>query len=64
LTAAGEVNSVDIRGETLTVKISQPASFFPRIGQIVVEHGFAIERLQTLDTGADAVFNYLQRGVA
>ncbi|MGH7138835.1 MAG: ABC transporter ATP-binding protein, partial [Pirellulales bacterium] len=64
LAAAAEVHSVEIRGDTLTVKISQPANFFARVGRLVVEHGFAVERLQTLDTGADAVFGYLERGVA
>jgi ABC-2 type transport system ATP-binding protein len=64
LAAAHEVRSVEIRGDSLIVKTSQPASFFARVGQLVVEHGFAVERMQMLDSGADAVFNYLERGVA
>lgn len=64
LAAAEDVQSLEIRGDTLTVKTSQAANFFARLGGLVVDHGFAIERLQTLDAGADAVFNYLERGVA
>ena len=64
LAAAAEVRSVEIRGDALTVRTGQPALFFARVGELVVEHGFAVERLQALDSGADAVFNYLERGVA
>ncbi|HET6883294.1 MAG TPA: hypothetical protein VFI31_24200, partial [Pirellulales bacterium] len=64
LAAAGEVQSIEIAGDTLTVRTGQPAAFFARVGRLVVDHGFAVERLQTLDTGADAVFGYLERGVA
>lgn len=64
LAAADEVLGLEIRGDTLVAKTSQAATFFARVGRLVVEHGFAIERLQTLDTSADAVFNYLERGVA
>lgn len=64
LAAAEEVHSLEIRGDTLTVKTGQAGRFFARVGRLVVERGFAVERLQTLDTGADAVFNYLERGVA
>ncbi|HVX14972.1 MAG TPA: ABC transporter ATP-binding protein [Pirellulales bacterium] len=64
LAAAGEVRSVEIRGDLLTVQTGQPANFFAHVNRLIVEHGFAIERLQTLDSGADAVFHYLERGVA
>jgi ABC-2 type transport system ATP-binding protein len=64
LAVAGEVQSIEIRDDTLTVKTGQPANFFARVGRLVVEQGFGVERLQTLDTTADAVFGYLERGVA
>jgi ABC-2 type transport system ATP-binding protein len=64
LAAAEEVQSIEIRGDTLTVKTSQAGRFFALVGRLVVENGFAVERLQTLDASADAVFNYLERGVA
>lgn len=64
LAAADEVRSLEIDGHTLTIRTGQAAHFFARMGRLVVEHGFAVERMQTLDSGADAVFSYLERGVA
>lgn len=64
LAAAADVRSVEVRDGTLTVKTGQPARFFAHLGQLVVEQSFAVERMQVLDSGADAVFDYLERGAA
>jgi ABC-2 type transport system ATP-binding protein len=64
LAASSDVRSVEVRGDTLTVKTIQPARFFANVAQLVVENKFAVQRLQTLDSGAEAVFDYLERGVS
>ncbi|HQU47463.1 MAG TPA: ABC transporter ATP-binding protein, partial [Pirellulales bacterium] len=64
LAAASYVRSVEVRDETLTVKTGQPARFFADVGKLVVEHNFEVRRMQTLDSGADAVFDYLERGAS
>jgi len=56
-----EVESVEVRFETLTVRTRHPQQFFGVVGSLVVEKGIEIERLETLDAGADAVFGYLER---
>lgn len=64
LATANYVRSVEVRDETLTVRTAQPAQFFADVGKLVVEHGFDVRRMQTLDSGADAVFDYLERGAS
>lgn len=59
-----EVLSVELRDETLTVRTLSPMNFYSRCADLVLDQHFNIERLQTLDTGADAVFGYLQKGVS
>ena len=64
LAASADVRSVEMRGDTLTVKTTQATRFFSNVAQLVVDHQFAVERLQTLDSGAEAVFDYLERGAS
>jgi len=64
LAAAADVRSVEVRDDTLTVKTGQPARFFTNMAQLVVEYNFAVERMVSLDSGADAVFDYLERGAS
>ncbi|MBL9125694.1 MAG: ABC transporter ATP-binding protein [Planctomycetaceae bacterium] len=59
-----EVLSVELRGESLIVRTLSPGSFFGRCADLVLSEQFVVHRLQTLDTGADAVFGYLQQGSA
>jgi ABC-2 type transport system ATP-binding protein len=56
-----EVESVEVRHETLTVRTRHPQQFFGMVGSLVLERGIELERLETLDAGADAVFGYLER---
>jgi ABC-2 type transport system ATP-binding protein len=55
------VRSVDLRDEVLLVRTRHPAQFFKLLGELVHEHSLEIERFETIDAGADAVFDYLQR---
>ncbi|HWB12409.1 MAG TPA: ABC transporter ATP-binding protein [Pirellulales bacterium] len=64
LAASVEVRSVELQGDKLTVKTTQPTKFFASVAQLVAEHKFALERMQTLDSGAEAVFVYLERGAS
>ncbi len=58
-----EVESVEMRGDTLTIRTRQPAKFFATIGNLVLDRGIVIREMDTLDAGADAVFNYLEQGM-
>jgi ABC-2 type transport system ATP-binding protein len=64
LAANTDVRSVELQGDRLTVKTTQPTRFFSSVAQLVVDHKFAVERMQTLDSGAEAVFDYLERGTS
>lgn len=58
-----EVRAIELADEGLIVRTRQPAAFFAAVGELVRAHGFDVRRLQTLDTGAEAVFDYLERRV-
>jgi ABC-2 type transport system ATP-binding protein len=57
-----DVQAVEVRGASLVVRTRNPSEFFAHVAELVCEQGIAVERMQTLDTGADAVFEYLQQG--
>jgi ABC-2 type transport system ATP-binding protein len=62
LVESPEVESVEMRGEALTVRTRQPARFFAAVGDLVLDQGITVHQMETLDAGADAVFNYLEQG--
>jgi ABC-2 type transport system ATP-binding protein len=62
LTENPNVQAVEIRDHALVVRTRNPLEFFARIGELVCEHGIELRRMQALDTGADAVFDYLEQG--
>ena len=62
LTEHPDVLAVELRESALVVRTRNPLDFFARLGELVCQHGIDVRRLQTLDSGADAVFDYLQRG--
>ena len=39
-----------------------PLGCFARFGEVVGGHGIDVRRMQTLDAGAEAVFDYLEQG--
>jgi ABC-2 type transport system ATP-binding protein len=58
-----EVVGVEVGdAETLLVRARNPAQFFRRFMQLVVEEDFDIRRLETVDDSAQAVLGYLLSG--
>ena len=57
-----DVQSVEVRDNAVTVRTRNPPRFFGQIGELVCQHGIELRRMQALDAGADAVFDYLQQG--
>ncbi|MBX9789426.1 MAG: ABC transporter ATP-binding protein [Pirellulales bacterium] len=58
-----EVLSLDLQDDVLTVRTLMPARFYAALGELALADEFEVERFETLDVGADAVFNYLQQDV-
>ena len=52
------------RDDQLLVRTSHPARFFASLNELVLHEELEIQRLQTLDAGADAIFGYLEQGSA
>jgi len=57
-----DVQGVEMRDDTLVVRARNPMRFFALVGDLVCQQGIEVRKLQTLDSGADAVFDYLQQG--
>jgi ABC-2 type transport system ATP-binding protein len=64
LAQSPDVRAIEIREESLVVRTDRAAAFFARLGELVLSQGVEVRKLQTLDAGAEAVFDYLQRGPA
>ncbi len=64
LLALSMVEAVEVRARTLIVRTRQTDLFFTRLGQLVLEHDCPVRGFQVLDGGADAVFGYLEQGMA
>jgi ABC-2 type transport system ATP-binding protein len=64
LVGFAEVQSVELGLDQLLVRTSHPARFFASLNELVLHEELEIERLQTLDAGADAIFGYLEQGSA
>ena len=56
------VQSIELRGDALTVQTRKPAEFFALVNQLVVDERIELSELDTIDAGAEAVFDYLQEG--
>jgi ABC-2 type transport system ATP-binding protein len=61
LVEATDVRGVELRGESLIVRTRNPARFFTLVRDLIARHEIEVDKLQTLDAGADAVFGYLQQ---
>jgi ABC-2 type transport system ATP-binding protein len=57
-----DVQGVEMRESALIVRTRNLLRFFGQVGELACEHGIDVRRMQTLDAGADAVFDYLQQG--
>jgi ABC-2 type transport system ATP-binding protein len=62
LTENPDVMGVEMRDGVVEVRTRNPHLFFERLAEMVCQHGIEVRRVQTLDAGADAVFDYLQQG--
>jgi len=60
LAAAEEVQSLSIAGERLEIRTANPARFFSRLQELVIEGQCEVGRLEVLDSTADAVFEYVE----
>jgi ABC-2 type transport system ATP-binding protein len=60
LIESGHVLSVELRDTRVEIRTPHAARFFAALNELVVEHRLDVERLETLDAGADAIFSYLQ----
>jgi ABC-2 type transport system ATP-binding protein len=62
LVSEPDVRGIELRSDSLVVRTRNPQRFFALINDLIAEHGVTVRKLQSLDAGADAVFNYLQQG--
>jgi ABC-2 type transport system ATP-binding protein len=56
-----DVRCVEVETASIKLRTANPAKFFAAFGALVARHEIDVERLETLDAGADAVFSYLER---
>jgi ABC-2 type transport system ATP-binding protein len=56
------VQAIELRDDGLIVRTRNPIEFFGFVGDLVCGHAIEVRRMRALDTGADAVFDYLERG--
>lgn len=62
MVGASCVQAVQLQGEReLVFQVQRPLEFFRELAQAVVEAGFQVHRLQTTDTSAEAVFDYVMQ---
>lgn len=65
--AGPEVAQVEVRGDAVTIRTTDAPQFFVALNELIAAHSqetepLVVERMETLDAGAEAVFDYLQRG--
>ena len=60
--ALSQVVSCEVTGGRLRVRTKQIAEFYAHIQQLVLRRGYDVRQMQSLDEGAEAVFEYLQQG--
>jgi ABC-2 type transport system ATP-binding protein len=59
------VRGIELRGtDDLCVQIQRPAEFFRRFSDLVLHDGFEVERLETTDASAGAIFDYVMQEAA
>lgn len=59
-----EVRSVEVQGDTLLVRTRNPQRFFGWVNDLVLQEDLELHRMEMLDAGAEAVFNYLEAASA
>lgn len=61
LVELADTSHVEIHGSAITLRTGNPTRFFAQLTELAAAHQLDIDRLETLDAGAEAVFGYLQR---
>jgi len=62
LVAAACVQAVQLQGEhELLLQVQRPNEFFRVLAQTVADGGFQVDRMQTTDTSAEAIFDYVMQ---
>jgi ABC-2 type transport system ATP-binding protein len=56
-----DTTHVEVHGDAVTLRTHNAPAFFAELGRLVAAHRLEVNRLETLDAGAEAVFGYLQR---
>ena len=59
-----EVESLEVRKQTLRIATRQANKLFAHVRDLAADGTVRIERLEIIDAGADAVFDYLQQEVS
>jgi ABC-2 type transport system ATP-binding protein len=54
------VQAVELRESGMIVRTRNPLDFYAHVGDLVCRHGIEVRRMRALDTGAEAVFDYLE----
>ena len=57
-----QVQGCDIVSDRLRVRMKQSMEFYSCLQTLVLQRGHTIRQLQSLDEGAEAIFEYLQQG--
>jgi len=56
-----DTSHIEVREPAVTLRTANPTRFYAQLMELVVAHGLDVDRLETIDAGAEAVFGYLQR---
>ncbi len=59
-----EVESLEVRKQTLRIATRQASKLFDHVRDLAADGLVRVERLEIIDAGADAVFDYLQQEVS
>lgn len=59
-----EVESIEVRKQTLRIATRQTNKLFAHVRDLAADGVVRVERLEIIDAGADAVFDYLQQEVS
>lgn len=57
-----DVLGVELDGRSVVARASNPRRFFQSFGNLIVEDGFDIQHLETVDASAQAILDYLLKG--
>lgn len=58
-----EVRGIELQEQAVVARTRNPVQFFTALSQVLAESDVNVRGVSTLDAGADAVFDYLQRGL-